>query len=315
MKNETLEKYEKGKILFEQGDTLTDIAKELNIARGRFAEWLRKEGIQTKENKIEKYTKGINLLSEGKSLTQISKELKISARRFALWLREQDIETPKNKKYTCNEDYFKEIDTEEKAYWLGFLYADGCVNRGKKSMNLEITLKNEDRKHLVKFLNAINSNVPIKEKQIILGDKTFQANKIVICSTQMCKDLIEKGCVPNKSLTLEFPSKETIKTELLHHFVRGYFDGDGWLGFSTDKRRARLGITGTYSFLNSIQDYMKWDKNIITKDKRSEACTISYGGSLNSIAYLNQLYKNASYYLDRKYKKYEEIIAVLSSDI
>ena len=60
-------------------------------------------------------------------------------------------------KYTYNENYFKIIDSEEKAYWLGFLYADGCItrfyrNEKLKSMSLELTLQSNDIEHLKKFL-------------------------------------------------------------------------------------------------------------------------------------------------------------------
>lgn len=63
-------------------------------------------------------------------------------------------------KYVYNKDYFEKINTSEKAYWLGFLYADGCITRfykGEvlKSMSLEITLKDADCEHLIKFKNAL----------------------------------------------------------------------------------------------------------------------------------------------------------------
>lgn len=88
-------------------------------------------------------------------------------------------------KYTYNKDYFKEIDSFEKAYWLGFLYADGCITRfykdeKLKSMSLEIMLQNDDKNHLIKFRDALDSNVPIKDK-LVAGK--YKSSRIVINCT------------------------------------------------------------------------------------------------------------------------------------
>lgn len=114
-------------------------------------------------------------------------------------------------KFYYNKDFFQKIDTEEKAYWLGFIYADGCINRmyrneKLKSMDLEIGLCREDEKHLRKFLNYIESNVEIKHKQSKLNGNTYDSSRVTICCTKMCYDLIDKGCTPQKSLSLQFPN-------------------------------------------------------------------------------------------------------------
>ena len=75
--------------------------------------------------------------------------------------------------YSLDENYFKVIDTEDKAYWLGFLYADGSITRfyktdkktGEKvirSLSLELGLQSGDKHHLEKFLESIKCNVPFK---------------------------------------------------------------------------------------------------------------------------------------------------------
>lgn len=78
--------------------------------------------------------------------------------------------------------FFKTIDTEEKAYWLGFLYADGSVSKDLKAVTLELNIKDID--HIRKFKRAINSThkITIKKRQILnanLLDWQSHVNKCV----------------------------------------------------------------------------------------------------------------------------------------
>ena len=105
-------------------------------------------------------------------------------------------------KYSYDSNFFEKIDSEAKAYWLGFLYADGYIHRnyknGKiKSMSLELSLKSEDRAHLENFLRDIRSNVPIKDKVIKLNDKKYFANRIKSFEEakefRFCKEILTKS--------------------------------------------------------------------------------------------------------------------------
>ena len=71
----------------------------------------------------------------------------------------------RNKKFKVNDDYFEIIDTEEKAYWLGFLYADGCVARKGNYYTIKIDQALYDYEHVLKFKEAINSTYPVKNIQ------------------------------------------------------------------------------------------------------------------------------------------------------
>lgn len=171
-------------------------------------------------------------------------------------------------KYTYNESYFEKIDSHEKAYWLGFLYADGCItrfyrNEKLKSMSLELTLKSDDEDHLYKFLKCLESNVPIQHKTI---KNKYYASRLVINCTKMCRDLINLGCTPQKSLTLTFPNEKILSEKYISSFICGYFDGDGGVHygesivFNKNRNKEYLQYSyscyfcGTQSFLNSIRD-------------------------------------------------------------
>ena len=144
---------------------------------------------------------------------------------------------------------FEKIDTEEKAYWLGFLYADGSV--GSKEDKIELGLAEKDLKHIEKFKTFMNIN-----NKISYREKT-KSYRMSFRSAQCKQDLINKGCVPKKSLILNFPNENQVPKYLIRHFIRGYFDGDGC--FSRQLHNIivspTVGFIGTKDFLEKILYY------------------------------------------------------------
>lgn len=216
-------------------------------------------------------------------------------------------------KYIYNKDFFEKIDTEEKAYWLGFLYADGCINRlyrneKIKAMDLELGLCREDEEHLNKFLKSINSNIPIVQKKNQLKGKTYYSSKIVVCCTKMCRDLISNGCTPQKSLVLKFPDKSIIEDSLIRHFIRGYFDGDGCI-YTNSNNKISINFTGTSDMLLGISDFLLQNNIMKTTVKLydcGKAKEMFIYGIDNIKDILDYLYKDCTIYLERKYNKYIE---------
>lgn len=219
-------------------------------------------------------------------------------------------------KYNYNKDYFKEINSSEKAYWLGFLYADGCIcryykNDKLKGMTIELSLGECDLHHLERFRDCLESNVPIHEKYIKLNDKKYTAYKLTICCTKMCYDLINLGCTPNKTFDIRFPSDEIVPKEFKRDWLRGFFDGDGCISITQMNNKPHIvtTITGIEEMLKDISSFLL-SENIIRKkptfrrDKRSKACSIYIYGTDANKEWLDYLYKDSSIYLDRKYNKY-----------
>ena len=219
-------------------------------------------------------------------------------------------------KYNYNKDYFSEINSSEKAYWLGFLYADGCIcryykNDKLKSMNIELSLGECDFHHLEKFRDCLESNVPIHERHIKQNDKEYTAYRLNICSTKMCYDLINLGCTPNKTFDVRFPSDEIVSKEYKRDWLRGFFDGDGCISITQMNNKPHIvtTITGIEEMLKDISYFLLSEKILrkeptYQKDKRSSACNIYIHGTDTNKEWLDYLYKDASIYLDRKYKKY-----------
>lgn len=174
----------------------------------------------------------------------------------------------KNRKWKVNEKYFENIDNSEKAYWLGFIAADGCIIKDKinNTYRLEISLAIKDLLHLKQF----RKNIEL-EKEVTIR-KDYKSCYIRVNSTSLCKDLIKLGITPAKSKTLMFP--KTLN-EYTKDFIRGYFDGDGCVTISGKKSnndykllKTKLFILGTENILKGIID----SSNINVKyHKRSDA--------------------------------------------
>lgn len=224
-------------------------------------------------------------------------------------------------KYVYNKDYFEKINTSEKTYWLGFLYADGCITRfykGEvlKSMSLEITLKDADCEHLIKFKNALESNIPIQHR-IITGK--YKADRIVVNCTKICNDLIKLGCTPTKSLTLEFPKKDIIPQDFIRDFIRGYFDGDGGVSYTEGKyynnarkkyykqHHYRCYFCGNIQFLTELKKILNSNgikTSDLKKDNRSNAINIYIYGRENIEKFKNYIYTEGCVNLSRKFDKF-----------
>lgn len=246
----------------------------------------------------EKYQLAKQMYLEGKSLTQIGKELHMDRGKLSTNLKADNIIVVNKQNITkFNENFFDEIDTEEKAYWLGFLYADGAISSSRNT--IELSLKSTDIHHLEKFRDALGFS---KDKHIFQDDIRC---RIEITNKHLKQSLIKLGCVPRKSLVLTFPSQEILPQKFLYDFIRGYIDGDGSVMIGKNHRneyvKPRLSILGTKVFLEELLVRTNWKKAKIQQP--SNAYCVEWGGNY-VLDYLDQLYANATIYLDRKYQKY-----------
>lgn len=247
----------------------------------------------------EKYEKAkIEYLKGDKSITSICKEFKMDRGTFSKNLKKDGVEVI-NKQNICafNENFFETINTEGKAYWLGFFYADGYVS--KNSNQVELSLKSDDIEHLKKLVNSLNFT---KEKHLIQDNIRC---RFLVNNKKFKENLVKQGCVPQKSLILTFPLEHQVPKYLIKHFVRGYIDGDGsvMIGLNHKKERVkpRLSVLGTKDFLISLANAMNWKINKISPI--GNVYSIEWGGQY-VFNYIESLYKDANIYLDRKYEKY-----------
>lgn len=245
--------------------------------------------------------KAIMLLDSGKSLEYITKTFGGSPECLSKRLKKKGykIINRQNERGT-NHSLFKNIDSEEKAYWLGFLFADGNVH--STTNQISIGLKISDYNHLEKFKKFIGAN-----NKISINKKT-KSCRYQFFSKEMKKDLINLGCIPKKSLVLKFPDEYVIP------FIRGYFDGDGCLSYNRKSKSKdcdlvipRISILGTTDILLGIKDNFNFNSGSIRKanPKGSDLCKeMGYYG-INAVDFLKIIYNNSNIYLERKYLRYK----------
>lgn len=194
---------------------------------------------------------------------------------------------------SLNINYFETIDTEEKAYWLGFIYADGSI----QDKELEIGLNIADISHLEKFKTAIQSEHKISTKE------ETNSCRIVVTRTEFVNHLKNHGVKKNKTYKkMEIPN---MRYELFPHFVRGFFDGDGCI--SSDLSMCSFTGNDSDFMLEIINrfDIKLSDKAIRKKSNTSAVDIRMYGDNMRK--FLTIIYSNANIYLDRKFELYKKV--------
>ena len=221
-------------------------------------------------------------------------------------------------KYSYNQDFFENILSEEQAYWLGFFYADGYITHSDRNWECSIELQVGDLGHLKKLNKSVCGNVQpsIKRKKRNYIDKEYDVAFIRFYSKKMFNDLKEHGCVERKSDKIQMPN---LIKELIWHFLRGFFDGDGCLVLNKSRNALKcdfcsssivmlnqikefLYSEGIYSYINLQQE----NRGVFKSTMPNYRLYIS--GLENSLIFCQKLYDNANIYLDRKFDKYHRIV-------
>lgn len=200
------------------------------------------------------------------------------------------------------ENYFENIDTEEKAYFLGLIVTDGCVHNTKGKQNLiSLTLQEKDEYLLEEFKRQIKSNKTITHD----GRGCSELN---ILSNKMVNDLRKYDIIPNKSLRTVFP--KNLPVNLYPHFIRGVLDGDGSISYYGRNKQGRNSHTkairfcqGNELFLQDIVNHLNKECGIeeikVYKEKEN-LWSISYRKNVSMIKLIHYMYDNAHVYMTRK---------------
>lgn len=230
------------------------------------------------------------------STCNIAKKYKVSAQTISNILKKNDIVVRNDRKtFHFNENYFKKIDTEIKAYFLGFLYADGSVSKNRNIT--AISIKDVDIEILEVFKKDLGTDKKIYRRSSLA--------KLEIVSKVIKEDLIRLGCVPSKTYNLKFPTKEQVPIELVRHFIRGFFDGDGCIGVYN--KQIRIQIVGTWEILRGLREFLESlgiQKIKINKGRSIPVLCIFKKESV--IKFCNLMFKDSNVYLTRKNKIWTE---------
>ena len=214
-----------------------------------------------------------------------------------------------HRKYHLDETFFEKIDTEEKAYWLGFFAGDGAITDENK---VRLSLGSEDKKHLLKFKKAVKWT----GKDYYHNDTN--ATEVNFRSLKIVNDLARYTITPNKTFTVKFPD---IPKSLERHFIRGVFDADGCINRAIRINRGKPGQIyifqgGEFSIEGNKEFILALHLRFIELGLPQNSINYS-GKTINRIRYggINQLriifkylYENATIFLERKKKLFENIL-------
>lgn len=307
---------------FSQGKTMDEVAKMVNVAKRTIQRQTVKYGLDLKELKSitnhpyknEQWLK--EQLAIHKNGNQIAYSFDLPANSVNRWINKYNLlERNQAEKITLemNHDFFETIDSEEKAYYLGFLMADGnvCLKKqksGKIGYSISLKLKSTDISVLEGFKKALESNARISEfsrkyysNDVERGKKyngrIYHSVAIVFASEKMANDLAKYGIVPRKT-GKEIIPKDLIPENLLNHFVRGYFDGDGCssegifsqcAGGDSAKQLKEVLVEQAGVSEDAVFLRKKKDLNMVYVNRKAEVSNVC-----------SYMYHNATVYLERK---------------
>ncbi len=240
------------------------------------------------EDMISSYESGEGLRSIARRYGTSHQVIGPVLKKYSVLLRPQHEAT---RRHNCDYTYFRTIDTQEKAYWLGFLTADGCITTGNR---VAVHLASLDCNHLFKLKRALHASQMVS--------KNNRSCSLVICSPEMAADLAMHGILPNKTF---YTKPARIAPAFSPHYWRGVFDGDGSLSRNGDE----LALVGDYDVVLGFQAFVSSHcpdvraniqrrKNIFALVIRRQATRLI----------LRVLYEDATIFLDRKYEQAKRII-------
>lgn len=306
------EEYKKIVDLYADGLSQPEIANMYECSVSTISSILKLMNVETRlggsKNTNQDIEKMCEMYKSGKLLKEIAKEFNTTYATVSKLLKKNGIEVDRFK-YHFNEHYFDIIDSQDKAYILGLLWADGHNRVDKGGVILELQ---EDDRELLEQINAITENErPLR--RVALNDKnsSWKNQYNLLWQSKYFSDVLNKyGMCQRKSLVLEFP--KWLNEELYPHFIRGYMDGDGCVCYMQSKHKIQVSMVGTKAFLEAIQNICKTIniKSYITRDKRANEaiCKFSIVSNIGSVTFLDWIYADANLKMNRKYKKYQQFL-------
>lgn len=204
-------------------------------------------------------------------------------------------------KFQGNTRYFQNINSQLKAYFLGYIAADGCISQiTKSSKGLTITLHSIDKHVLDLLRECIGCEHPI----YILKNNLV---RFQLCNKDLVQDLINLGITERKTFTLT-NILNNISKPLRKAFILGYFDGDGSIILPLDCRKPNMNtkricvsIRSTQELLDGIVEELNLEQYAIKKYDSTYRLNFS---KKSEILKFFDCYNNSPFFLKRKYEKF-----------
>lgn len=251
---------------------------------------------------LDKYEKAMIFFKNNKkySIIKVAKIFHIDRLKLGKLLHQKGIYEDRRIKYSCNEKFFDVIDDEDKAYWLGFIMADGCI----KNHNIfSFALAIKDKEIVKKLKKSLNATHPLIIEEIRGAYASGnQSIRLTIHNKHLCDTLNQYGIIPNKTFKEKFNYNNKIPDRYINAYIRGIFDGDGW--FSIYPSGKEFGICGTKDLCQGIADilYKKLDISVKVSAYKS-IYRLRITNTKDILKIFDYIYKDAKNYLTRKYEK------------
>jgi intein/homing endonuclease len=253
-----------------------------------------------------------NLIAFGKRPNEIAKILNLNYVSTQSYIKTNFNINFSRTYYIEHPDYFSQINTHAKAYWLGFIAADGYLITKYSNMGIQLSIK--DKVAVEKFKNELGSKIPlliIKERVLNVNNKTYIGNKMIrftIGNKQLYNDLIHLGIVPQKSMIIG-NIIENIPYQYRNAFIIGYFDGDGSISLPKERlhhtndniyqsHRTTISIRGTKLLLTGIKNHLQLNNKLVF----NKTFILNIGSKKDVVKFLS-CYNNLPFFLYRKFDK------------
>ena len=302
--------YQKIADMYTNGMTQQEIADIYQCSQNTISRVMQNIGLSVRPNGLtkEQVEQMYELYKKGFRLPQIADIYNVDRHTIGRAFKKNGFVTDR-KTYHCDEHYFDNINTQDKAYIIGLLWADGC-NQLERGI-VTIQLQERDQKILEQSKNVSCNERPLHKTELNNRNPNWQNSiRLTWQSRHMAEILNNYGMVPRKSLVLEFP--DWLDESLYPHFIRGYMDGDGSIYYSQQRNVFRASMIGTKMFVDIVKDICEKVGVKTSLYHKNEHNDITYNlyttSNSGTFTFLNWIYKDANLKLERKYNKYQQAL-------
>lgn len=250
----------------------------------------------------------LSLYRQGKSIELLAKQYSVSKTPINRLIRYSGIPIRDGsliRKHLVNENYFKIIDSHEKAQIFGFICADGCIYspKTKSSLYLSIAIHEKDKDYLQTIADKLGYTGPIRTQNKKCGSRHVLLS---ICNKILCQDLINLGCHPRKSGVLLFPTNKQVPDEFIGSYILGYMEGNGSIFKKGNCYFTSL--MGPNKFTETLSNLIRKKLGVIgiLEDNRKSPLVrqMRIEAREHAFAFLKFIYKNAAFTMKRKYDRF-----------
>lgn len=283
---------------YRSGEMVVALAKKYQVSLHAIYDCIKRSGV-----KIRPVRPSIGLEDEivaaylnGVPVAHLAKQYKNNPGTIRRILVDRDIQircnSDSNRRYTLDKTFFDEIDTENKAYVLGLLVADGYNNQ--KDGSVKLTLTDLDLMNTVAAVMGTNN--PLWIKVPLKGKLAYQLS---MSSRHLSDALGRKGCPQRKTFITEIPTKDIVPDHLLNAYVRGYMDGDGCIHLRKGSKNKVVHIVGTEKFLTEMAKLFQF-RTFVRRRHGNRIWFFAIYALENVHRFRDWIYQGATIFLARK---------------